>query len=30
MEEVEVFIKWFEDLQIGDLPSVGGKNASLG
>jgi len=30
MEEVEVFIKWFEDLQIGDVPSVGGKNASLG
>ena len=30
MEEVEVFIKWFEELQIGDVPSVGGKNASLG
>ncbi len=30
MEEVEIFIKWFEDLQIGDVPSVGGKNASLG
>jgi len=30
VEEVEVFIKWFEELQIGDVPSVGGKNASLG
>ena len=30
MEEVEVFVKWFEELQIGDVPSVGGKNASLG
>ena len=26
----EVFIKWFEDLRIKDVPSVGGKNASLG
>jgi pyruvate,water dikinase len=26
----EVFIKWFEDLRIEDVPSVGGKNASLG
>ena len=26
----EIFIKWFEDLQIGDVPLVGGKNASLG
>jgi len=24
------FVKWFEDLAIGDVPSVGGKNASLG
>lgn len=24
------FIKWFEDLTINDVPSVGGKNASLG
>jgi pyruvate,water dikinase len=24
------FVKWFEDLTIGDVPSVGGKNASLG
>ncbi|KYK27668.1 phosphoenolpyruvate synthase [Thermoplasmatales archaeon SG8-52-1] len=26
----EVFIKWFEDLKIKDVPLVGGKNASLG
>ena len=26
----EVFIKWFEELTIGDVPLVGGKNASLG
>jgi len=26
----KVFIKWFEELKIGDVPSVGGKNASLG
>jgi len=26
----EVFIKWFEELKIEDVPSVGGKNASLG
>ena len=26
----EVFIKWFEDLKIEDVPLVGGKNASLG
>jgi pyruvate,water dikinase len=24
------FVKWFEDLTINDVPSVGGKNASLG
>ncbi len=24
------FIKWFEELKIEDVPSVGGKNASLG
>jgi len=24
------FIKWFEELRIEDVPSVGGKNASLG
>jgi pyruvate,water dikinase len=27
---IEEFVKWFEDLKIGDVPSVGGKNASLG
>jgi pyruvate,water dikinase len=27
---IEEFCKWFEDLRIGDVPSVGGKNASLG
>jgi pyruvate,water dikinase len=26
----KVFIKWFEELKIADVPSVGGKNASLG
>ena len=26
----KIFIKWFEDLRIGDVPLVGGKNASLG
>ena len=26
----EVFIKWFEELKISDVPLVGGKNASLG
>ena len=27
---IEEFVKWFEDLKIEDVPSVGGKNASLG
>jgi pyruvate,water dikinase len=27
---IQEFVKWFENLQIGDVPSVGGKNASLG
>ncbi|MFW6149640.1 MAG: PEP/pyruvate-binding domain-containing protein, partial [Atribacterota bacterium] len=26
----KVFIKWFEDLKMSDVPLVGGKNASLG
>jgi pyruvate,water dikinase len=26
----KVFIKWFEELKIADVPLVGGKNASLG
>jgi pyruvate,water dikinase len=24
------YVKWFEELGIGDVPLVGGKNASLG
>ena len=27
---IQEFVKWFEDLRITDVPSVGGKNASLG
>ncbi|MFO8078508.1 MAG: phosphoenolpyruvate synthase [Thermoplasmatota archaeon] len=27
---MQEFVKWFEDLRIEDVPSVGGKNASLG
>lgn len=27
---IQEFVKWFEDLTIKDVPSVGGKNASLG
>jgi len=27
---IKEFNKWFEDLKIEDVPSVGGKNASLG
>jgi len=27
---MEEFVKWFEDLRMEDVPSVGGKNASLG
>ena len=27
---IEEFNKWFEALRIEDVPSVGGKNASLG
>jgi pyruvate,water dikinase len=27
---IEEFVKWFEELRIEDVPSVGGKNASLG
>ncbi|VVB59392.1 putative phosphoenolpyruvate synthase [uncultured archaeon] len=27
---MQEFVKWFEDLTIGDVPLVGGKNASLG
>jgi pyruvate,water dikinase len=27
---MQEFVKWFEDITINDVPSVGGKNASLG
>ncbi|MEM4258390.1 MAG: phosphoenolpyruvate synthase [Candidatus Thermoplasmatota archaeon] len=27
---IQEFVKWFEELTIKDVPSVGGKNASLG
>jgi len=27
---IQEFVKWFEELRIEDVPSVGGKNASLG
>jgi len=27
---MQEFVKWFEELRIEDVPSVGGKNASLG
>jgi pyruvate,water dikinase len=30
MDRNESFILWFEELGIGDIPLVGGKNASLG
>lgn len=30
MNRNEAFILWFEELGIGDIPLVGGKNASLG
>ena len=26
----EVFVKWFDELGMKDVPLVGGKNASLG
>ncbi len=29
-EENNIFIKWFNDLRIEDVPVVGGKNAALG
>src|SRR3989344_3967041 len=29
-QEKTQFIKWFESISIGDIPLVGGKNASLG
>lgn len=30
MENGDKYIRWFRDLGIADVPSVGGKNASLG
>jgi len=30
MKEDAGFIRWFKDISIGDIPVVGGKNASLG
>jgi pyruvate,water dikinase len=30
MEAPDTFIRWFAELGIADIPSVGGKNASLG
>jgi len=30
MQMENVFVKWFDELGIDDVPSVGGKNASLG
>ena len=28
--DVSEFIRWFSDISLADVPSVGGKNASLG
>src|SRR5512136_2499076 len=30
MEQHAKYIRWFEEIKIGDVPLVGGKNASLG
>jgi pyruvate,water dikinase len=30
MEKDARYIRWFEEIKIGDIPTVGGKNASLG
>jgi phosphoenolpyruvate synthase/pyruvate phosphate dikinase len=30
MKRIPDFSKWFADTRIGDIPLVGGKNASLG
>jgi pyruvate,water dikinase len=30
MNKSHPFIKWFADINIADIPLVGGKNASLG
>jgi pyruvate,water dikinase len=30
MKQDAKYIRWFKDIKIGDIPTVGGKNASLG
>ena len=30
MKQNVKYIRWFKEIKIGDIPSVGGKNASLG
>ncbi len=30
MKQQGKYIRWFEEIGIGDVPLVGGKNASLG
>jgi phosphoenolpyruvate synthase/pyruvate phosphate dikinase len=30
MKQDAKYIRWFKEIKIGDIPSVGGKNASLG
>lgn len=30
MTASDIFIRWFKELSIDDIPLVGGKNASLG
>jgi pyruvate, water dikinase len=30
MKQGAKYIRWFEEIKIGDIPTVGGKNASLG
>src|SRR5690349_5120966 len=29
-EETGSYVQWFDEIGIGDIPTVGGKNASLG
>ena len=29
MKQDAKYIRWFEEIKIGDIPIVGGKNASL-
>ena len=30
MKQDAIYIRWFEEIKIGDIPIVGGKNASIG